>query len=120
MINITAALLAHHTMLLIDSLLSIDDRINVLRYLPVVLQALYVVCFGYFATVVMLLFAAEAVNLFVRIVWVFSEIDHYVMKATIIAWSKGDDINFIHFNFFYSYPIVFEWILVQFLVLTSF
>ena len=36
----------------------------------------------------MLLFAAEAVNLFVRIVLVFSEIERYVIKATLIACSK--------------------------------
>ena len=32
--------------------------------------------------------AAEAVNLFMRIVLVFSEIDRYVIKATTVAWSK--------------------------------
>ena len=57
-------------------------------YIPTMLLTVLLVSFGYFATVLMLLFAAEAVNLFVRIVLVFSEIDHYVTKATIIAWSK--------------------------------
>ena len=85
-INITVVLLIHHTMLFALDLFTYD-AVNLLNnmYLP---WQLYVASFGYFATVLMLLFAAEAVNLFVRIVLVLSEIDHYVTKATIIAWSK--------------------------------
>ena len=83
-INITVVLLAHHTMLFAGVIFTFDAV-----YLPTMqLWTFYLVSFGYFATVLMLLFAAETVNLFVRIVLVFSEIDHYVTKATIIAWSK--------------------------------
>ena len=86
-INITVVLLAHHTMLFADAIFTYD-AVNLLKYLPTMLTTFYVVSYGYFATVLMLLFAAETVNLFMKIVLVFSEIDHYVTKATIIAWSK--------------------------------
>ena len=53
-----------------------------------IFYSLYYTLFSYLGTVLMLLFAAEAVNLFVRIVLVFSEIERYVIKATLIACSK--------------------------------
>ena len=83
-VNIAVALLAHHMELFFYGLFYYDVIIN---QLPNVLAALYT-WYSYFGTVLMLLFAAEAVNLFGRIVLVFSEIDHYVTKATVIAWSK--------------------------------
>ena len=86
-VNIAVALLSHHMTLVINGIFSYDE-VDLFNQLPVVLVALYFTLFGYFGTVLMFLFAAEAVNLFVRIVLVFSEIDRYVTKATVIAWSK--------------------------------
>ena len=89
MVNIAVALLAHHIMaLFIYGIFYFET--DLINHLPGALQlrALFVTLFAYSTTVLMLLFAAEAVNLFVRIVLVFSEIDHYVTKATVIAWSK--------------------------------
>ena len=119
-INITVVLLAHHTMLFADAIFTYD-AVNLFKYLPIVLRTFYIVSFGYFATVLMLLFAAETVNLFVKIVLVFSEIDHYVTKATIIAWSKELSCVLLLLLFlFFSNSAVFDWILVQFYVLIYF
>ena len=83
-INIAVALLSHHIVLLINRSLSFtvvfEDR-N--------LVALNYTLLAYFGTVLMFLFAAESVNLFVKMTLVFSEINNYVKKATIIAWSKN-------------------------------
>ena len=90
-IIITVALLAHQVLQLVKEIiifteLTFGARIDYKHV--AVLLSLYYTLFSYFGTVLMLLFAAEAVNLFVRIVLVFSEIKHYVIKATLIAWSK--------------------------------
>ena len=86
-VNIAVALLAHHMEQFFYGLFYYDVIIDFFNQLPSVLAALYT-WYSYFGTVLMLLFAAEAVNLFGRIVLVFSEIDHYATKATVIAWSK--------------------------------
>ena len=80
-INIAVALLSHQIVLLVYSFTGVFDDSNLL--------ALYYTLLAYFATVLMILFAAESVNLFMKMALVFSEINNYVMKATIIAWSKN-------------------------------
>ena len=92
-INIAVALLAHHLTLFITGIFS---YVLFNHHLPGALVALYYTLFAYSTTVLMLLFAAEAVNLFVRIVIVFSEINHYVTKATVIAWSKQYNLYNFH------------------------
>ena len=90
-INIAVALLAHQVLQLVREIIFFTEIIFGARIdykHETVLVSLYYTLFSYFGTVLMLLFAAEAVNLFVRIVLVFSEIKHYVIKATLIAWSE--------------------------------
>ena len=43
---------------------------------------------AYTVLVLMFLMAAEAVNAFVRIVLVFKTIDNYIVKASIVSWSR--------------------------------
>ena len=90
MINITVALLVHHVLQLVRDTLyyAFIFRIIINYKHAAVLLSLYYILFSYFGTVLMLLFAAEAVNLFVEIVLVFSKIKCYVIKATLTAWSK--------------------------------
>ena len=89
MINIAVALLAHQVILLvyISDILSDSEQRNE-KYIVFVFRSLQYTFLFYFGTVLMFLFAAEAVNLFVRIVLIFSEIENYVIKATLTAWSK--------------------------------
>ena len=89
MINIAVALLAHQVILLmyISSILSGREQRND-KYIVLVFDSLQFTFLAYFGTVLMFLFAAEAVNLFVIIVLIFSEIENYVIKATLTAWSK--------------------------------
>ena len=42
----------------------------------------------YFILVYEFLTAAEAINMFVNVVLVFRKIDHFSLKATLIAWSE--------------------------------
>ena len=43
----------------------------------------------YFMLVTFLVMVAEAVNLFMKLVLVFASIQRYVLKVTIVAWSKS-------------------------------
>ena len=95
-IIITVALLAHQVLQLVREIIIFTQLTFGARIEHVaVLLSLYFTLYSYFGTVLMLLFAAEAVNLFVRIVLVFSEIKHYVIKATLIAWSKQQLYNYV-------------------------
>ena len=89
-INITIALLAHQVLLLVREILYFtyihSTVIN--EYYWLISSSLYYTLLAYFVTVLMFLFAAEAVNLSAKIVLIFSEIEHYVIKATLIAWSE--------------------------------
>ena len=86
MINIMIALTAHLVALIPLNILHIDNSIYM--YLPPEFCSMHTILVVYFGTVLMFLFAAEAIHLFLKIVLVFSEIDHYVTKATLTAWSK--------------------------------
>ena len=86
-INIAVALLIHHVTLAPYSVASLNSALSQTLYTANICSV-YTGLYAYFATVLMFLFAAEAVNMFVIIVLIFSEIDHYVTKATAIAWSK--------------------------------
>ena len=44
---------------------------------------------NYFYLVYGFLIAAEAVNMFVKVVLVFKKIDHFPLKASLVAWSKS-------------------------------
>ena len=83
MLNITVALLGHHLTLLPQKIYGLA-----VEAIPPAVCTLDAILIIYFGTVLMFLFAAEAVNLFVGIVLVFTKINYYVIKATLIAWSK--------------------------------
>ena len=87
-INIAVALLVHHMLLLVREIAIFLTYNTVHENAILVFNSLYYTLFVYFGTVLMLHFAAEAVNLFVRILLVYPEIDPYVMKAALSAWSK--------------------------------
>ena len=90
-INITVALLAHQVLLLVKEILTFTGAYAPALYSHefwLIVISLYYTLLAYFVTVLMFLFAAEAVNLSAKIVLIFSEIEHYVIKATLIAWSK--------------------------------
>ena len=60
----------------------------------------------YFAIVYLLLLAAESVNLFVKVGLVFASIDHFPLKASLIAFSKSivKSITQLHcYNNYLSY-----------------
>ena len=82
-LNIAVALLGHHVTLLPQKIFSFA-----VKTIPPAVCTLDAILIIYFGTVLMLLFAAEAVNLFVGIVLVFTKINYYVIKATLVAWSK--------------------------------
>ena len=86
MINITVALTAHHVALIPLNILNHDNRIYL--QLPPEFCALHTILIIYFGTVLMFLFAAESINLYFKIVTIFSGINDYVNKATLTAWSK--------------------------------
>ena len=50
----------------------------------------------YFMLATFLVMAAEAVNLFMKLVLVFASIRRYVLKVTIVAWSKSTQIIVCH------------------------
>ena len=85
-INMTVALLIHHTTLLLYH----DREGTYDRYqrMPAEICSVHAALFSYSVNVLMFLFAAEAVNLFLKIVMVFSTIEYYVIKATLVSWSK--------------------------------
>ena len=83
-INTALALLGHHATLLPQKIIGVSTN----RSLPAEVCSLYTSLTVYFGTVLMFLFAAEAVNMFLSIVIVFTKINHYVIKATVIGWSK--------------------------------
>ena len=82
-LNIAVALLGHHLTLLPQKIYFLA-----VKAIPPAVCTLDAILIIYFGTVLMLLFAAEAVNLFVGIVLVFTKINYYVIKATLVAWSK--------------------------------
>ena len=82
-LNITIALMGHHATLLPQKIILVSTS-----QLPAEICSLYTTLIVYFGTVLMFLFAAEAVNMFLSIVIVFTKINQYVIKATVIAWSK--------------------------------
>ena len=86
MINIMIALTAHLVALIPLNILNLNNSIYM--YLPPEFCSMHIILIAYFGTVLMFLLAAEAIHLFVKIVLVFTEIDHYVTKATLTAWSK--------------------------------
>ena len=84
-LNMSASLILHHLALLMFSIAyfvnSADDEIP---EMCVVTETLVL----YSGLVLVLLMCAEAVNMFVKIVIVFTTINNYVLKASIVAWSK--------------------------------
>ena len=83
-INIAVALMLHQLSLTPANILntaSTEDE-------PVALCFWNAVLSSYFGSVLVFLFAAEAVNMFFKIVLVFKKIHYYVLKASLVAWSK--------------------------------
>ena len=61
---------------------------------PVPLCIVNSALYGYFGTVLVFLFAAEAVHMYAKIVLVFDDIENYIAKATITAWGKSKTDHF--------------------------
>ena len=84
-LNMSASLILHHLVLIVYTTISFviseDDEI---LELCIVVETLAL----YSGLVLMLLMCAEAVNMFFKIVIVFMTINNYVLKASIVAWSK--------------------------------
>ena len=81
-LNMSASLMLHHLALLMYTAIIITD--DGIPELCIVVETLVL----YSGLVLMLLMCAEAVNMFFKIVIVFKIIDNYVLKASIVAWSK--------------------------------
>ena len=79
-LNISVALVCHHTALSLQIFES-SHRIVPLCFVARLFQ-------DYFALVYMFLITAEAVNMFLKVVLVFKKIDHFPLKASLVAWSK--------------------------------
>ena len=83
-LNIAVALLGHHFSFVPMKVYYIVYN----RLEPVPLCIVGSALYGYFGTVLVFLFAAEAVHMYAKIVLVFDDIENYFTKATITAWSK--------------------------------
>ena len=78
-LNMSVALICHYTTL---NLVYVETNIKVpLCFVIRMLSDYFVLVYGF-------LIAAEAVNMFVKVVLVFRNIDHFPLKASLIAWSK--------------------------------
>lgn len=86
-INITVPILTHQLILIVYEIGTLMVYSSVIPSLHPIILPVYLGLLAYFGSVLTLLFAAEAINLFTRIVLVFPEINHYVLKATLTAWS---------------------------------
>ena len=118
-VNIAVAILAHHIMtLFFNGIFSYD--IGLINHLPGPLDALYLTLFAYSISVSMLLFAAEAVNFFVRVVLVFSEIDHYVTNSRQLSLHGVSNTscywyyNFIYLSVYLVTPLFYHGLLYTF------
>ena len=83
-LNLSIALLLHHVSL---------SLFSTFRYLipeiEVPVLCLMIVATELYTTLVILfLMAAEALNVFFKVVLVFRTIDHYALKASVVSWSK--------------------------------
>ena len=84
-ISIAVALMCHQLSLLPANIIS---TASITEDEPVALCFWNAVLSSYFGSVLVFLFAAEAVNMFFKIVLVFKKIHYYVLKASLVAWSK--------------------------------
>ena len=83
-LNLSVALLLHHASMFIFGtywFMVPELRIPVLCLLTETV-------IKYTLLVIVFLMAAEALNAFIKIVLVFKTIDNYVLKASMVAWSK--------------------------------
>ena len=93
MLNLSIALLFHHaTVFVFGTYLFIVPELQI-PVLCLLTEALI----GYTVLVIVFLMAAEALNAFFKIVLVFNTIDNYILKASIVAWSKLNEDFDIHF-----------------------
>ena len=80
-LNMSVALICHYTAFTIRVLLFEGNHIAVVCFVILMLVDYFGYAYG-------LLVAAEAVNMFVRVVLVFKKIDHFALKASLVTWSK--------------------------------
>ena len=77
-LNMSVALICHYTTL---SLVYLDSYLkHPLCFVIRMLTDYFVLVYGF-------LIAAEAVNVFVKVVLVFEKINHFPLKASLVAWS---------------------------------
>ena len=79
-INISTALLVHHLSLTVNYFVP-EPPARILCFLNGVIIT-------YTIFVILFLMAAEAVNMFAKIVLVFKTIHYYALKASLVSWSK--------------------------------
>ena len=91
MINIMIALTVHHVALIPLNILHIDNSIYM--YLPPEFCSMHTILVVYFGTVLMFLFAAEAIHLFLKIVLVFSEIICKPLCKSMLAFLVSECID---------------------------
>ena len=78
-LNMSVAMICYHTTLSLVYLKS---------YVKLPLCFVTRMLTDYFILVYEFLIAAEAVNMFVNVVLVFRKIDHFPLKASLVAWSE--------------------------------
>ena len=61
----------------------------------------------YTLLVLVFLMSAEALNVFVKIVLVFKTIDNYVLKASIVSWSKLQALVYIMITHDHGHVLLF-------------
>ena len=88
-ISIATALFGHHGAALITSIYYVI--FSCLE--PVYLCILHASLYGYFGTVVIFLFAAEAAYTYAKIIRAVEDIENYVLKASLVAWSKWCELD---------------------------
>lgn len=79
-LNICAALCGHYITVLVN--IKIIESIPIMCFIIDILQK-------YFVIVLVFLVAAEAVNMFLKVVLVFKTIEKFALKASLVAWSKS-------------------------------
>lgn len=79
-LNMSVCLILHHTVL--NMIFFENHHIIIVCFLTRLLV-------DYFGLVYSVLISAMAVDMFVKVVLVFDKINHFPLKAAIVAWSKS-------------------------------